>query len=97
LVPINVSPTVVRNAPMWRNGRRNGLKIEVLQVSLLFDAHQIVSVFPAKSREIHAWMPFRTGWAERSAFLHKLLHSYPGDCFRSSSFVCSDSFALDLS
>jgi hypothetical protein len=30
-----------RAAPMWRNGRRNGLKIAVLAISLLFAAHQI--------------------------------------------------------
>jgi hypothetical protein len=27
--------------PMWRNGRRNGLKSEVLPASLLFSTHQI--------------------------------------------------------
>jgi hypothetical protein len=36
---------------MWRNGRRNGLKIEVLAISLLFVTHQIAGVFPGKLRE----------------------------------------------
>jgi hypothetical protein len=40
-----------RPAPMWRNGRRNGLRIEVLAVSLLFVAHQFNRVFPGKLRE----------------------------------------------
>jgi hypothetical protein len=33
------------------NARRNGLKIEVLAVSLLFVAHQFNRVFPGKLRE----------------------------------------------
>jgi hypothetical protein len=33
-------------AQMWRNGRRNGLKIEVLAISLLFTAYQIEGTLP---------------------------------------------------
>jgi hypothetical protein len=33
-------------APMWRNGRRNGLKIVVLAISLLCVAYQISHGLP---------------------------------------------------
>jgi hypothetical protein len=60
---------------MRRNGRRNGLKIEVFVVSLLSIAHQIVSVFPGKMRKIHDLAGSRAGTAERSPLLHKFLHN----------------------
>jgi len=36
---------------MWRNGRRNGLKIEVFAISLLVSARQFNRVFPGKLRK----------------------------------------------
>jgi hypothetical protein len=35
-----------RKPPMWRNGRRNGLKIEVLAIFLLFKIDQIEPNLP---------------------------------------------------
>jgi hypothetical protein len=40
-----------RPTPMWRNGRRNGLKIEVFAISLLVFARQFNRVFPGKLRK----------------------------------------------
>jgi len=37
--------------PMWRNGRGNGLKIEVFAFSLLVSARQLNRVFPGKLRK----------------------------------------------
>jgi hypothetical protein len=36
---------------MWRNGRRNGLKIAVLPISRPFTPHQIADVLPGKSEQ----------------------------------------------
>ena len=49
--------------PSLPNGRRNGIKIGVFTVSSLFVAHQIVSVFQGKSREIVLW--FLSHWVGR--------------------------------
>jgi hypothetical protein len=38
--------TVLSTKPIWRNVRRNGFKIEVFAISLLFSAHQFNHVFP---------------------------------------------------
>src|SRR5438552_18625744 len=60
---------------MWRNGRRNGLKIEVLPVSRLFTAHQIDGVFPGKLCKFLILAPRVLGRAEKLSLLHKFLHN----------------------
>jgi hypothetical protein len=53
LVIVNKTNAVVPKSttPMWRNGRRYGLKIEVFASSLLFVAYQFNGGFPGKLRE----------------------------------------------
>jgi hypothetical protein len=55
--------------------RVGGLKIEVSAASLLFVAHQIVSVFPSKMRKIHHLAGSHAVTAERSPLLHRFLHN----------------------
>jgi hypothetical protein len=62
-------------APMWRNGRRNGLKIEVLAVPLLFVAHEFNRVFPGKLRELAIYQLAR--WIKQ-----KGRHSCTNSCTR---------------
>ena len=46
---------------MWRNDRRNGLKIAVFAVPLLFIALQFNARFPGKLRKICDLAPFALG------------------------------------
>ena len=76
--------------PMWRNGRRNGLKIEVLAVSVLCVAYQIS---PSLPKQIAQFANFSC-LSERE---QKRAHSCTNSCtprVRWRSPFCLDSRSL---
>jgi len=59
---------------MWRNGRRNGLKIAVLAISRLFITDQIQRSLHGKIGKICKFCDVTGRRVQIPAFLHKFLH-----------------------
>jgi len=60
---------------MWRNGRRNGLKIAVLAFVLLFKIDQIEPNLPLVNRPRSQIFAAHQGGVKTGSFLHKFLHT----------------------
>jgi hypothetical protein len=85
---------------MWRNGRRNGLKIAVLAISALCTADQSELNLPGQIAQIHEFLLNIRGRAEMGSLLHKFLHTDATDFseFTSTrqSVLCDERRLCDL-
>src|SRR5262245_49626342 len=63
---------------MWRNGRRNGLKIALFAISVPFAAYQIQRCLLGQIARVCEFSPYLRGRAEMGLLLHKFLHKPAG-------------------
>jgi hypothetical protein len=81
---------------MWRNGRRNGLKIAVLAISVLCFVDQIKRSLPGQIAQIHEFLLNIRGRAEMGSLLHTDATDFSEFTSTRQSVLCDERRLCDL-